>query len=139
MGPPVAFADRDDFKYPLNRPDLDSSGGASGIRRAPSKGTCLASLKRSNFSLNGRLLARHRRAELYALPEVPVCYLRSVVAAIDNRSLDFPYQECPVLHLSRVQPRWQPPGPGSTRQAPTGHRCSSTMQATSGNCLLPAQ
>ena len=26
----MAFADRDDFKHPLKRPDLDSSGGAAG-------------------------------------------------------------------------------------------------------------
>ena len=30
MGPPMAFADRDDFKHPEQRPDLDSSGGATG-------------------------------------------------------------------------------------------------------------
>ena len=30
MGLPVAFADRDAFKHPLKRPDLDSSGGAAG-------------------------------------------------------------------------------------------------------------
>ena len=29
-GPPVACADRDDFKHPLKRSDLDSSGGATG-------------------------------------------------------------------------------------------------------------
>ena len=29
-GPPMAFADQDDFKHHLKRPDLDSSGGATG-------------------------------------------------------------------------------------------------------------
>ena len=49
MGPPAALADRDGFKHPLKRQDLDSSGGATGHvgRRRKTQ-----ILKRSSFSLN---------------------------------------------------------------------------------------
>ena len=47
MGPPVAFADRDDFKHHLKRPDLDSSGYVKRHRKTPAW-----KAKRSSLSLN---------------------------------------------------------------------------------------
>ena len=52
-------------------------------------------------------------------------YLWNVAAAINNRSLDFPFRECFVFHLFGVQKPRQPPGPGSTWQAATRSRRSS--------------
>ena len=51
MGPSVAFADRDGFKHPLKRLDLDSSGGATGYVAAVER-HLVGNLKRSSFSLN---------------------------------------------------------------------------------------
>ena len=116
MGPPMAFVDRGDFT------GLSFIWRSNGIRRAPSKDTCLESLKRSSVRLNvgtdtlyACLKTPQSSACNASLPRVPVpsraaCwhatversralfkyrwYLWNVAAAINNRSLDVPFQEC---------------------------------------------
>ena len=138
--------------HPLKRPDLDSSGGATGYVGRRRKDTYLESLKRSSFSLNvgtdtlNACLKTPRSSACNAsLPHVPMpsraaCwratvewsralfnyhwYLWNVAAAINNRSLDFPFREC-LFFISSGYRVATPPGPRSVRQAPTRPRRSS--------------
>ena len=75
----MAFGDRGDLKHPLKRPDLDSSGGASGPVGRHRTIPAVEILKRSSFGLNvgtdtSYACLKTPRSSAYnaSLPHVPV-------------------------------------------------------------------
>ena len=148
----MAFADRDDFKPLLKRPDLDSPGGATGYvgrrRKTPASKAeeaelqpecghrqvvrlpentselCVQRLIAARPSAQQRrLLARHRRAQS--------CIVQVPLVPLERRSRrqqpqpgrPLPGNAC-CSSLRGTESR-QPPGPRSTRQATIRLRRSS--------------